>query len=44
LRHFGRVTLERVVPLSLNGQASLDMVDGQLEYRLTVPHGNFETE
>jgi two-component sensor histidine kinase len=44
LRHFGRVTLERVVPLSLNGQASLDMAGGRLEYRLTVPHGNFETE
>ncbi|KQZ33403.1 histidine kinase [Mesorhizobium sp. Root552] len=44
LRHFGRVTLERVVPLSLNGQASLDMSGGRLQYHLTVPHGNFETE
>lgn len=44
LRQFGRTTLERVVPLSLNGQASLEMANGQLEYCLTVPHGNFETE
>lgn len=43
-RHFGRVTLERVVPMSLNGSASLEMVDKRLEYRLIVPHGNFETE
>lgn len=43
-RHFGRVTLERVVPVSLSGQASLSMVDDRLEYRLVVPHGNFETE
>lgn len=44
LRHFGRVTLERVVPVSLNGEASLNVTGGRLEYHLTVPHGNFETE
>lgn len=43
-KRFGSVALERVVPLSLNGTAKLDIADGHLEYRLVVPHGNFETE
>lgn len=43
-KRFGSVALERVVPTSLNGTASLDISDGQLEYRLVVPHGNFETD
>jgi len=42
-KRFGSVALERVVPASLNGTASLDIVDGHLEYRLVVPHSNFET-
>ncbi len=43
-RHFGRVTLERVVPASLNGQATLTLDGGRLEYSLRIPHGNFEPE
>jgi two-component sensor histidine kinase len=43
-RHFGRVTLERVVPMSLNGEATLTLDGNRLEYRLLVPSGNFETE
>ncbi|TIO65382.1 MAG: sensor histidine kinase, partial [Mesorhizobium sp.] len=41
---FGSVALERVVPTSLNGSASLDIDDDRLEYRLTIPRGNFEIE
>jgi two-component sensor histidine kinase len=43
-KRFGSVALERVVPTSLNGTAVLDITDGRLEYRLVVPHGNFETD
>ncbi|AZO13112.1 sensor histidine kinase [Mesorhizobium sp. M3A.F.Ca.ET.174.01.1.1] len=43
-KRFGSVALERVVPASLNGTATLDIGEGHLEYRLTVPHGNFETD
>lgn len=43
-KRFGSVALERVVPASLNGKATLDIAPGRLEYRLVVPHGNFETE
>jgi two-component sensor histidine kinase len=43
-KRFGSVALERVVPASLNGTATLEIVPGRLEYRLVVPHGNFETE
>ncbi|WP_214469634.1 PAS domain-containing sensor histidine kinase [Mesorhizobium sp. dw_380] len=43
-KRFGSVALERVVPTSLGGTASLDIADGHLEYRLVVPHGNFETQ
>lgn len=43
-KRFGGVALERVVPTSLNGSATLDMDDDRLEYRLEIPHGNFETE
>ncbi|MER9331701.1 histidine kinase [Mesorhizobium sp. M0152] len=43
-KRFGSVALERVVPVSLNGTAKLDIADGHLEYHLVVPHGNFETE
>jgi two-component sensor histidine kinase len=43
-KRFGSVALERVVPASLNGTATLEIAPGRLEYRLVVPHGNFETE
>lgn len=43
-KRFGSVALERVVPTSLNGTATLAMTGDRLEYRLVVPHGNFETE
>jgi two-component sensor histidine kinase len=43
-KRFGSVALERVVPASLNGTATLEIAAGRLEYRLIVPHGNFETE
>ena len=43
-KRFGSVALERVVPASLNGTATLEIVPGRLEYRLVVPHGNFETD
>ena len=42
-KRFGSVALERVVPASLNGSASLKIEDGFLEYRLVIPFGNFET-
>ncbi len=43
-RRFGRVALEQVVPTSLNGEASLDIVGDMLSYRLKIPSGNFEAE
>jgi len=43
-KRFGSVALERVVPTSLNGTATLEINGGRLEYRLVVPHGNFETD
>ncbi len=43
-KRFGSVALERVVPASLSGTASLDIADGHLEYRLVFPHSNFETQ
>jgi two-component sensor histidine kinase len=42
-KRFGGVALERIVPASLDGSASLKIEDGVLEYRLVVPFGNFET-
>ncbi|MET3662728.1 sensor histidine kinase [Aquamicrobium ahrensii] len=42
-RDFRRVTLERVVPAALSGQASLELVEGLLEYRLVIPASNFES-
>lgn len=41
-RRFGSVALERVVPLSLDGKADLQVGDTRLDYRLEVPAGNFE--
>ncbi len=43
-KRFGSVALERVVPISLNGAATLDIAGDRLQYSLTVPHGNFETD
>ena len=43
-KRFGSVALERIVPTSLNGSAALEIDGDRLEYRLTVPHGNFETD
>jgi two-component sensor histidine kinase len=43
-KRFGSVALERVVPTSLNGTATLEITGDRLEYRLVVPHGNFETD
>ncbi|MEW9805766.1 sensor histidine kinase [Mesorhizobium marinum] len=41
-KNFGSVALERVVPASLGGSATLNIEDGVLEYRLAIPSGNFE--
>jgi two-component sensor histidine kinase len=41
-KRFGSVALERVVPSSLGGSADLTFGPGKLEYRLTIPAGNFE--
>jgi two-component sensor histidine kinase len=43
-KRFGSVALERVVPASLNGTATLEIRDGRLEYRLMIPRGNYETD
>lgn len=41
-RRFGSVALERVVPQSLDGAASLSIVGGKLIYRLDIPAQNFD--
>jgi two-component sensor histidine kinase len=41
-KEFGSVALERIVPAALNGSAELNMDGDMLEYRLTIPPGNFE--
>jgi two-component sensor histidine kinase len=41
-KRFGSVALERVVPASLGGSADLAFGPEKLEYRLTIPAGNFE--
>ena len=43
LKRFGSIALERVVPASLNGTATLQIEGERLEYSLVVPEGNFET-
>jgi len=43
-KRFGSMALERVVPMSLNGSAALEIGANRLQYRLTVPNGNFETD
>jgi two-component sensor histidine kinase len=39
---FGSLALERVVPASLNGTASLVIGSGELVYRLVIPPENYE--
>lgn len=41
-KRFGSVTLERVVPTSVDGTADFRIDRGRLEYRLEVPASNFE--
>jgi len=41
-KRFGSVALERVVPTSLDGSASLTIADDMLRYELVVPGANFE--
>ncbi|RVC74356.1 MAG: sensor histidine kinase [Mesorhizobium sp.] len=43
-KRFGSVALERVVPTSLNGTATLEITEDRLEYGLVIPKGNFETD
>ncbi|MGB3390339.1 MAG: HWE histidine kinase domain-containing protein, partial [Pseudaminobacter sp.] len=43
-KRFGSVALERVVPRSLNGAATLTIEGNRLQYRLLVPSGNFELD
>jgi two-component sensor histidine kinase len=43
-KRFGSITLERVVPASLDGKAELVIGNGTVEYRLTVPEANFELD
>jgi len=40
-KRFGSVALERIVPASLNGEATLRIGPGMLTYRLLVPRENF---
>jgi two-component sensor histidine kinase len=42
-KQFGSVALERVVPASLNGKATLTIGASDLQYRLDMPASNFET-
>lgn len=42
-RDFRRVTLERVVPAALSGQATLELTENRLEYHLVIPAANFES-
>jgi two-component sensor histidine kinase len=41
-KRFGSVALERVIPRSINGAATLAIEGNRLQYRLLVPGGNFE--
>lgn len=40
--HFGTLVLERIVPLSVGGTASLSIEADSVHYRLIVPAGQFE--
>lgn len=43
-KRFGGVALERVVPASVNGTASLVIANGRLDYRLDIPRSQFELD
>lgn len=43
-KRFGSIALERVVPASLNGSATMQISSDRLEYRLVIPANNFELE
>lgn len=43
-KKFGSIALERVVPASLNGRATLGERNGNLEYQLVIPVGSFEID
>jgi len=43
-KRFGSVALERIVPTSLNGTATLELTQDRVEYRLVIPKGNFEPD
>lgn len=43
-RRFGAMALERIVPASIDGSASLEMRDGALHYVLTIPEGQYSLE
>lgn len=43
-RRFGTLALERIVPASIDGSASLEFNDGYMQYELTVPEGQFSIE
>jgi two-component sensor histidine kinase len=41
---FSSVALQRIVPQSLNGSASIEIENEKLCYQLVIPHGNFELD
>ena len=43
-QRFGRIALEKVVPVSLGSTASLQVEDGRIVYRLTLPKESFQPE
>lgn len=43
-KRFGSIALERVVPASLGGTASLTVGPDKLEYSLLIPRGSFEID
>lgn len=43
-KRFGSVALERVVPASLDGEATLEIGNDRVEYRLRVPQANFDMD
>lgn len=43
-RRFGRIALEKVVPVSLGSTASLQVEDGKVVYRLTLPKESFQLD
>jgi len=43
-QRFGRIALEKVVPVSLGSTASLQVEDGMIVYRLTLPRDSFQPD